>query len=300
LFFYSSTDLKVMPDMSGVAMQLFGYTAMVANTVPATEGTPGVGQTVTQVPAVLNLANYVDYISYSNKVKLTAISDTVAEGSALLAFRGAYSVDTVIQNAYIAAANATPADYIKVADGFYMTASLSRQAVWKLRAFDVKPKANGLFFGIIHSLNAYDLVNDATAAGFTDLQKYTESLAPDNPALAGIRGARVGNVGGCEFFESNAVTVTPGYAGSPPKNGYNVYVIGHQASISSSLGKTNLSQKNFTVVTRNFPIGSNSLDPGGLIAAASIYNFFFGCIIAPQTVVGTDKFRIIQVESSIG
>jgi hypothetical protein len=37
-----------------------------------------------------------------------------------------------------------------------------------------------------------------------------------------------------------------------------------------------------------------------LIAAASIYNFFFGGVIAPQTVSGTDKFRRIRCESSIG
>src|SRR6266576_1620587 len=95
LFMYPAADLKVMPDMSGVAMQIFDYTKMSANTTPATEGTPGAGQALTQNTATINLANYVDYVSFSNKVKLTAISDTVAEGAALLSYRGALSVDTV-------------------------------------------------------------------------------------------------------------------------------------------------------------------------------------------------------------
>jgi N4-gp56 family major capsid protein len=287
LFFYSACDLKVLPDRSGVAMQVFGYTAMVANTVPATEGTPSsVGQTLTQVPSTLSLSNYVDFISYSNKVKLTSISDTVSEGSALLSYRGALSVDTVTATVFDTASAATTLNRIDVTTGTYLTASIARKAVWQLRNYNVKP-------------NAYDILNDATAAGWTDLQKFSDATAPSNPALVGIKGARLGNVGGCDFYESNSLPFDTNYQSSGT-NGYHVYVIGHQASIASSLGKTNLDQKNFTVVQRSFEMGQNSLDVGGLIAGASVYNFWYGCIMAPQTVTGTDKFRRIRVESSIG
>lgn len=298
LFFYASCDLKVMPDMSGVAMQIFDYTKMGANTTAATEGTPGAGQSLTQNTATINLSNYVDYISYSNKVKFTAISDTVAEGNALLAYRGALSVDNIISTAIDVAANSTTLDRIDVNDGTFMTASLARKAYWQLRSFDAKPKANGLMYGVIHSLSAYDLVNDSTAAGWTDLQKYNTSLAPENPALVGIKGAIVGNVGGVLYYESNAVPTETNWQ-STSHIAYHNYVIAHQGLIASSLGKTNLNQKNFTVKTQNFPMGSNSLDPGGLIAAASAYNFFFG-VVVPPTHASSDKFRRIRVESSIG
>lgn len=298
LFMYPACDLKVMPDMSGVAMQIFDYTAMGANTTPATEGTPGAGQALTQNTATINLSNYVDYVSFSNKVVLTAISDTVAEGAALLSYRGALSVDTVISTAVDTQANSTSNDRIDVNDGSYLTAAISRKAAWQLRGNNVKPKANGLFFGIVHSLSAYDLVNDSTAAGFTDLQKFSESLASENPALAGIKGARIGNVGGVEFYESNAVPTETNWQSSS-HNAYHAYVFGHQAMIASSLGKTNLNQKNFSVKVQNFPAGSNSLDPGGLIAAAAAYNFFFG-VVVPPTHASSDKFRRIRCESSIG
>jgi N4-gp56 family major capsid protein len=298
LFFYAACDLRIMPDMSGVALQGFDYSKMGANTTPATEGTPGAGQALTQNTYTINLSNYVDYISYSNKVKLTAISDTVSEGNALLAYRGALSVDNIISTALDVAANSTTLDRIDVNDATYMTASLARKAYWQLRSFDAKPKANGLMYGIIHSLSAYDLINDSTAAGFTDLQKYNSSLAPENPALVGIKGAIVGNVGGVLYYESNAVPTETNWQ-STSHIAYHNYVIGHQGIMASSLGKTNLSQKNFTVKTQNFPMGSNSLDPGGLIAAASAYNFFFGCAI-PPTHASSDKFRRIRVESSIG
>jgi N4-gp56 family major capsid protein len=295
--------------MSGVAMQIFDYTAAVvypvnngvmqttAITATATEGTPGAGEALTQNIATINLGNYVDYVSFSNKVVLTAISNTIAEGAALLAYRGALTVETVIATAVDvqAAVNAT-VDIIDVPVGSYFVASVARNAVWSLRSKNVHPKANGLFFGITSSLTAFDLVNDSTAAGFTDLQKYSESLATANPALAGIKGSRIGNVGGCEFYEDNAVPVEGNYLSSAHL-GYNTYVIGHQAIIVSSLGATNLNQKNFSVKVQNFPMGSNSLDPAGLIAAAAAYNFFFGVVCAPGP---WDKFRLIISESSIG
>ena len=300
LWFYPACDLKVMPDMSGVAMQIFDYTAPAANTTAATEGTPpGSGISLTQNTGTINLANYVDYVSFSNKVVLTAISNTVAEGAALLAYRGALSVDTVISTAVDVQANGNAAvDDIEVADGSYLTAAIARKGCWQLRSKNVKPKANGLFFGITHSLSAYDLVNDSTAAGFTDLQKYNSSLAPENPALVGIKGSRIGNVGGVEFYESNAVPTETNWQSSS-HNAYHTYIFGHQAFIASSLGKTNLNQKNFSVKVQNFPAGSNSLDPAGLIAAAAAYNFFFGVVAAP-TPTNTDRFRRIRSESSIG
>jgi N4-gp56 family major capsid protein len=298
LFGYAACDLKIMPDMSGVAMQIFDYTKMSANTTAVAEGTPASGQSLTQNTATINLANYADYISYSNKVVLTAISNTVAEGSSLLAYRGALSVDTVIFTAVDTAAAATTLDRIDVNDGNYMSAAIARKAVWQLRSFDVKPKANGLFFGVIHSLGAYDLVNDASASGMADLMKYSEKLASANPALVGIKGAYIGNVGGVEWYESNAVTTAASWQSST-HTAYHAYVVGHQAIIASSLGKTNLNQKNFTVKTVNFQEGSNSLDPAALIKAASVYNFFFGLAVAPQHA-STDKFRRITAESTIG
>lgn len=298
LFFYPSCELKVMPDMSGVAMQIFNYLKMGANTTAVTEGTPAAGQALTQQPKTINLSNFADYVSFSNKVVLTAISDTVAEGAALLGYRGALSVDNITMVAYDTAANGDTVANIDVADGSYMTAALARKANWQLRSKDVKPKKSGFMFGIINSLNAYDLVNDASAGGFTDLQKYAESTAADNPALAGVKGQRIGNVGGVEFYESNAVSSEANWQ-STSHTAYNLYVIGWQAMIASSLGRTNLNQKNFSVTVRRYDQG-NSIDVAGLIAAAAFYNFFYGVVTSPDTANSINHFRRLRIESSIG
>lgn len=298
LFFYRACELRTMPDMSGVAMQIFNYTKMAANTTAVTEGTPAAGQTLTQNTKTINLSNYADYVSFSNKVVLTAISDTVAEGSALLAYRGALSVDNVTSTAVDTAANSDTVACIEVNAGSYMTAALARQACWQLRSKDVKPKPNGLFFSLIHSLSAYDLVNDASAGGTLDLQKYADSTAPKNQALVGIQGQRIGNIGGTEWYESNAVPTETNWQ-STSKIAYHNYTFGYGAFLASSLGRTNLDQKNFSVTVRRYDQG-NSIDVAGLIAAAAFYNFFYGLVSSPDTANSINHFRRIRVQSSIG
>ena len=298
LYFYPACELKVMPDMSGVAMQIFNYTKMAANTSTVSEGTPTSGQTLSQNTKTLNLSNYADYVSFSNKVVLTAISDTVAEGAALLGYRGALSVDNITMVAFDTAANGDTVANLDVNDGSYMTAALSRKGAWQLRSKDVKPKKNGLFFGIIGSLGAYDMVNDSSAGGLLDLQKYSDTTAANNQALAGIQGQRIGNIGGVEWYESNAVTSITNWQ-STSHTAYCNYIIGWQAMIASSLGRTNLNQKNFSVTVRRYDQG-NSIDVAGLIAAAAFYNFFYGVVTSPDTANSINHFRRFRVESSIG
>jgi N4-gp56 family major capsid protein len=288
LFLYPALELKQMPDKSGVAMQIFGYGAMAANTTPATEGTPGAGQTLTQNTRTISLSQFVDYVSFSDKVVLTGISDTVAEGAGELAYRGALSVDTVISTAVDAAATADPTAVISLTGTNYLTAAISRKAGMQLRSVNVKPKTNGLFFGVCPSLTAFDLINDATAGGFIDLTKYTDP----KPLQEGIPGTnRIGVVGGVEWYESNALPFT---AGSP--NIYKSYCFGKDAFIASSLGKTQLGQKNFSVKVSKFdqPI---AVDPANQIAAAAAYNFYFGLTKRPGAVSG---FRQVTSPSSIG
>jgi len=296
LFLYGALDLKQMPEKNGVALQMFGYSAMAANTTAVTEGTPFSGQTLTQNTRTITLSQYADYISFSDKVVLTAISDTVTEGSKELGYRGALTVDNIINTAIDVSANSDSATRINVADGTYMTAAKARQAAMSLRSVNIKPKDNGYFYGVIASLAAFDLINDTNANGVSDLNKYADSLAPKNPALVGFPAAgRIGVIGQVEWFESNSLATQTNWQSSAHTAFFN-YVIGKQAIFGSSLGKTKIGEKNFSVDVRKYD-GDNSLDPAGLIAATAAYNFFFGVAVRPGS---TNGFRRIAVESSIG
>jgi N4-gp56 family major capsid protein len=298
LWFYPACDMKRMPDMSGTAMQIFNYNAFGSNINPTTEGAPGTGLILSQNSATINLANYVDYITYSRRVALTAVSNTVAEGTKLLAYRGALTVDTVISDCIEATANASNGvDDIDVTNGAFLDAALVRQAYFNLRSKDVKPRLNDLYMGLTHSLCAFDLINDATASGLTDLNKYADSLAPTNLGLSGPQGSFLGVIGGSEFYETNSLPTEADWQSSG-NTAYHSYLFGKNAFVCSALVKTDLNQRNFQVFSNFWPAGSNSLDPGGLIYAASAYNFFFG--VTPSPANPWDRFRRIRSESSIG
>lgn len=297
LFLYQATEQRPIPAHSGNVMQLYDFSPMTANTTPATEGTPGSGQALTDNIRSLTLDQFVDYISVSDKADKMHLIDLLAVASTQLGYRGALSVDTVISTAVDTAANSDPNARIDVHDGSYMTGAISRKAASQLRAKNVKPKANGLFFGVCHPLVSFDIQNDTGTNSVGDLQKYSETLASKNPALVGVnRSAFVAQIGGIEWYESAALPTEASWESST-HIGYHNYVFGLNSFISSSLGNNQLGRKNFAVGAKRFKPGDNSIDPAGLIGSAAYYNFMFGVVKRTGSVAG---FRRVRVESSIG
>lgn len=293
LALYGGCEMKTMPDRSGVVLQIFDHSKMAANTTPATEGTPGAGQSITQNTRQITLDNYVDYISISNKVDKTMLIDQGAAAAKLLGYRGALSVDTVISEVLDTAATADATTNIDIATGTYLSAADLRQAAFGLAGVDVKPKSNGSYYGVLHNLVVFDVVNDATTGGFQDNVKYTSKDALANGlGLAG--SSPVLKIAQTEFYQSNAVKTYANWQASA-NTAYAGWVIGQDAIFCSSLGKTQLGQKNFSVSYRRFDEG-NSIDPAGMIRAAVVYNFFFGAAKRPGS---TNGFRRIRSESSI-
>lgn len=295
LHLYQCLETKPMPTKFGSVMQIYGYTKLAANTTAATDGTPqSVGVALTASTGSITLSQYVDYVTYSDKLILQGISPIVEEGSRLLGYRGGLTVDTVISAAIDTAATADATTKIDVAHSSYMTTSIARKAVMQLRSVDVRPKANGKYRGVISALLAFDLINDSNAGGFQDIFRYINPQA----LVQGVNPSNdlVATVGGAEWYESNSLPVVSAFA-STGVNGYRAYLFGKDAFFAASLEKTlDGMGNNFSVQSKTFD-GTNSLDPAGQIRAASVYNFHFGLAKRPQ---GVNGFRRITSESSIG
>jgi N4-gp56 family major capsid protein len=288
-----------MPEKSGVVMQIFDHSKMSANTTAVTEGTPpGSGQSITQNTRQITATQYADFISISDKVDKTMLIDQGAAASKLLAYRGALSVDNLTAAVLDTQANGSSSARMDLASGTFFTAAKARQAVATLRSNDIKPKSNGLFKGVCHSLVAFDLINDSAAGGFQDIWKYTSGSKADaqtgRPANHDGRPNPVATIGGCELFESNTVTSYANWA-SGTHTAYATYIAGEDAVFGLSLGKTALGQSNFGVEYKRFDNG-NSLDPAALIRAAVVYNFFFGAAVRPGSING---FIRVRSESSL-
>lgn len=298
LHLYQGLDTKPMPQKAGVAMQIYGFVKLAANTTAATDGTPqSAGVALTASTATITLSQYIDYVTYSDKLILTGISPIVEEGSRLLGYRGALTVDTVISAALDTQAGTDTAVKIDVAHSSYMTTSIARKAASLLRSLDIKPKSNGKFYGVISSLLAFDLRNDSNAGGFQDVFRYIDpkqlqmGTNPSSDLVAVIEGA--------EWYESNSLPVVTSFA-STGVNGYRGYLFGKDAWFGASLEKSVSEMgNNFSVMTKTYD-GTNSLDPAGQIRAASVYNFHFGLKYRPQAGSTGDAYRRVTSESSIG
>src|SRR6185312_3169103 len=80
LHLYQGLETKPMPQKAGVAMQIYGFNKLAANTTAATDGTPQTaGVALTASTGTITLSQYIDYVTYSDKLILTGISPIVEE-----------------------------------------------------------------------------------------------------------------------------------------------------------------------------------------------------------------------------
>jgi N4-gp56 family major capsid protein len=294
LALYDACEQRPMPPNSGVTLQILGYTPFGANVTPATEGTPGTGQALTQVTRQIALDQFVDWITLSDKSILTALTDTLSDAATQLAYRGALSVDTVIASVMDTAANADSTSRDDVVHSTFMTVGRARRNVASLQNNDVQPKSNGRYYGVIHPMQKFDFVNDSNAGGFIDLMKYTESNA--GRLQEGVKNNFIGVIDGVEWYMSSALPTETNWQ-SLGSNAYHAFIVGQDAFFASQLKKTPLNQRGFQVMTNVYSAGSQSSDPGGQIRASVAYNFFFGVAKRPGSV---SAFRRIRSESSLG
>jgi N4-gp56 family major capsid protein len=284
--FVAATERRRLPERNGKTIQFFTYDLLAANTTPGTEGTVGTG--IAPGTQVRNVAvnQYFDFMSFSDMIVETAIDPIVENSAAEMGYRAALTVNTLVSTEFDVV-GALAGCSIDLADNEFVSAAIVRQAVMSLRGANVRPKDDGMFYGIIHPFAAYDLVNDNTAGGVIDVLKHVESGV--NSMLRGIQGYRVIDLAGVRFIETTTVPTSSNFP-SAGKTGYHTYVVGKDAVFSVSLGATEVpGERNFNLVARNWE--PSSADPAGVIAASVAYNFKFACIRRPGTAMALKRIR---------
>jgi hypothetical protein len=229
-------------------------------------------------------------MSFSDLLIQTAIDPIVENSAAEMGYRAALTVNTLTSNAFEAAVAGSVS--IDLSDNEFFTASIARQAVMSLRGVNAKPKADGMFYGIIHPFNAYDLLNDNTAGGVIDILKHVQSGV--NELTRGVQGYRVIELSGVRYIET---TTVPTYSNFPSsgKTGYATYVVGKDAIFSVSLGATQIpGENNFRLIVRNWE--PSLADPAGVVGASVAYNFKYTALARPNSV---PTFRRVRSEASI-
>lgn len=143
--FQAATERRVLPMRSGKFIQMFGYQVLGANITPGSEGQPGTGIAPTTATNGVAVAQYFDFMSFSDLLIETAIDPIVENSAGEMGYRAALTVNSLTSSAFEAAVAGNVV--IDLADNEFFTAAIARQAVMSLRGQNAKPKADGMFYG---------------------------------------------------------------------------------------------------------------------------------------------------------
>lgn len=283
-----------IPLKNGKTMQFYENNVMGPNVVPVSEGTPGAPISNGSIRGTVTLQQYADYMTFSDFIVETAISNIVEEQSGELGYAAARTVDTINYTQMDAAAAASAVARIDLQQSptpDYFSASVARRAVASLENANVKPKEAGYYAGIMNSLVAYDYSNDNTAGGVMDILKYNDY----GKIKKGFIGNQVITLDGIRWVKTSLTPTTANYLGGG-QIGYHNYVVGKNAFFASSLNFTDVpDEENFKVDVGNFAKGSQVSDPAGLIKSYAAYNFKYATYVPPDAI---PRFRRIRSEAS--
>ena len=280
----------VMPLRSGKTIQFYRYSLYSANTVPASEGTVGVGLPLTTTTISATVSEYADYVTISTLLTETAIDPITENASDMLGYRAGLSADTIARTEFDANVTSVQINTL----GTTFAAADLRRSVMLLEGSDVRPQKGDDFVCIMHPYVLYDLMSDNTAGGFIDVLKYqnADKLLAGGTAMSG----EAGKMAGCRIVKSTNV----GSSGTAPNVKYYTYVVGQGA-----VGAIDLSGVGPTPVMdpdkQSFKInvikgGPQIADPEGMIGSAVSYRFVYAVKTLDST---TYRYKIILSDSSI-
>lgn len=291
---YPLFDRVPLPTRNGKVMQFFQNNLMTPNTTPVSEGTPGLPRANGNIFGTVEIQQYADYVTFSDLLVETSISEIVKDTAEELGFSAARAVDVLNYAQMDATSDAIAASQIDLLPSplpEYFTASVGRQIASSLQSQNVKPKESGYFAGVMHPLVAFDLTNDNTAGGVLDIL-----MRNDYDRLKkGIQGNKVLTLDGIAWIMSTYVPTTADYE-SGGEIAYSSYAVGKRAFLCTSLSFTKVpGEANFMPTIRTYN-GEQLVDPAGLIKASAAYNFKYATYVLPD---GVARHRRVKCEVSV-
>lgn len=198
---------RPIPKNGGKTIEFRKFASLPKALTPLTEGVTPNGKSLSVTAIEAEVAQYGDYVVYSDVLDLTAIDPVVTEGVKVIGNQAGITLDTITRNVLQSGKNVfycPKADGTEVTtrDGLDNTCKLTAKQVKKVAAFLKKvnaPKIDGSYVSIIHPFVAYDLQNDPE---WIEAHKYT---TPDN-----IYEGELGKIGDVRFVESSEAKVYDG------------------------------------------------------------------------------------------
>ncbi len=285
--FWKGVDTRTLPKKNGKTIQFYRNSQLGANTTPTTEGAVGSGLELASSTVQATVAQYADFISFSDMLVDTAPdNDIVAVGADLLGYRAGLTVDTIIRNEVDSVAASIDVSLL----GDYFTGMDVANIRHRLAGVDIKPFPDGYFKALAHPYVMYDFIHDPQVGGFLDVVKQG---GEGKDKLFQVGEGRVARWSGVEIWESTNVTMV---AGTPNK--YRVYFFGLEGLAAVDLagrGPTRTEDQDRTKFSVNVirETSPSIANPEGKIRAAVSYNFVFAA-----KVLDTNPYRIRKIDAA--
>jgi N4-gp56 family major capsid protein len=252
---YDQTDKVPLPANNGKTVVFHRYIAR-STTVSAytlTEGGSGAfptGNLLSATSVSATVVQYGDYVSVSDFLDMTAVSDVVKDAVQQMSmnaadiidrktFEVAYGTSSIPSGAGFLMSYANPGYSVgalsTVTSACTMNVASIRGAIKDLKTLNAKPKSGGYFNMTVHPATASNLMGDsAWAAAY----QYT---TPEN-----LRTGNIGRIFQTEVYETSLVYNTTSGVGTASGSAYFSVILGQ-----GSLGATNLGGSNMQIIVKN-------------------------------------------------
>ena len=198
---------RPIPKGGGKKIEFRKFASLPKALTPLTEGVTPDGKSLEVTAIEAEVAQYGDYVVYSDMLDLTAIDPVVTEAVKVIGNQAGLTLDTITRNIMQSGKNVfycpkSDGTEVTTREGLDNTCKLTAKMVKKVAAFLKKvnaPKIDGSYVAIIHPFVAYDLMNDPE---WIDAHKYA---TPEN-----IYEGELGKIGSVRFVESSESKIYEG------------------------------------------------------------------------------------------
>ena len=198
---------RPIPKNGGKKIEFRKFAALPKALTALTEGVTPDGKSLEVTAIEAEVAQYGDYVVYSDVLDLTAIDPVVTEAVKVIGNQAGLTLDTITRDVLQTGTNVY---WAPKADGTEVTSRSALDETCRMNCKLVKkiatllkrvnaPKIDGYYVAIIHPDVALDLQNDPE---WIEAHKYT---TPDN-----IYEGELGKMGGVRFVESSEAKVYEG------------------------------------------------------------------------------------------
>lgn len=242
-----------IPANGGKSIEMRKYDSLAKALTPLTEGVTPDGNSLNVSTITATVAQYGDYITLSDMLKLTAIDNNVVQSLKVLGSQAGRTLDSVTRDVLCGGTNViycggrasrsalTATDKLDV-DVFFKAAA-------QLEAMNA-PKIDGCYVAIIHPYAAYDLMR---SADWIDVHKYADPEA--------IFKGEIGKLGNVRFVSSTEAKVWKDSADNCPTIGSKVQgVFATLVLGANAYGKTSVQGGGLQTIVKQLGAGDDPLN----------------------------------------